>query len=61
MKPNPNLGDVDRNRAVETIESFKLDSAARRKFRKLELRRWSRESVPGPIDEYGYRDYIESR
>ncbi len=59
IQPNPVADVLDQYRAEVTICLYDLDHIERRRFRKLELRKWQNASDM-PIDLYAYRDYLEN-
>ena len=63
MMPHPSASPEAQSRATTTIEGYGLDHAHRRKLRKLEARKWDRSQAdadPPNIDDYAYRDFLES-
>lgn len=57
IQPNSVATAEDQNRAEVTIRY--LDHSERRRFRKLELRKWQLVHDM-PIDDFAYRDYLEN-
>ena len=59
IQPNTVASDEDQCRAEVTIRLYDLDHAERRRFRKLELRKWQ-PVTDLFIDDFAYRDYLEN-
>jgi uncharacterized protein (TIGR02646 family) len=61
IRPSTIASDADKRRAEVTISMYGLDTDSRRRFRRLELKKWlgakTKERV---LDESPYRDYLES-
>ncbi len=59
MSPNPMATEAERNRADVTIRLYGLDTPARQRARRRVLDMWQQNTTM-PIDEFAYRDYLES-
>jgi uncharacterized protein (TIGR02646 family) len=57
IRENPVVSVEDQERAKVTIALFGLDSDARRRFRRLELKKWL-ESEQLNLDDWAYRDFL---
>ena len=57
LKPNAVVSESDQLRASVTIKMYGLDHEKRRRFRRLELRKWSRKGQE--LDDWAYRDFLE--
>lgn len=57
IQPNATAERADQLRAEVTIDLYGLDSDARRRYRKLERRRWRRDR--SAINNWAYRDFLQ--
>ena len=58
LKPNVVASESNQDRARVTIAVYGLDHDSRRRFRRLELRKWSR-SKDQQLNDWAYRDFLE--
>lgn len=60
LRPSSVASDAEKRRATVTISTYGLDTQSRRRFRLIELRKWTR--VPPEerhLQEFAYRDFLE--
>ena len=59
ISPNPRASAEDQSKARATIQIYGLDTLQRRRFRRLELKRWLN-SKSLSINSFAYRDFVEN-
>lgn len=57
IRPNCMASPDDQARASITIQLYDLDSQKRRRYRRIELEKWRKESTD--VNLFAYRDYLE--
>ena len=59
IRPSTTASDAEKHRAEITISMYGLDTDKRRRFRRLELKKWSGSDPAGRhLDEFAYRNYL---
>lgn len=58
IRPSTTASEPEKHRAEITISMYGLDTDKRRRFRRLELKKWS-SSAERHLDDFAYRNYLQ--